>query len=97
MAHVYVEHQYQPQHQNFNRCTFDSRTKRSLNPCFGTRSSHASTKPSKPTISPLKIINMWAQRSRQRKQLALLEQHMLDDIGLSQEMVAKEIAKPFWR
>ena len=42
-------------------------------------------------------VAIWVQRSRQRKHLARLDQHLLDDIGLTQEMVVKEIAKPFWR
>ncbi len=42
-------------------------------------------------------VDSWVQRARQRKQLAQLSQHLLDDIGLTEEMVAKEIAKPFWK
>ena len=42
-------------------------------------------------------VDIWVQRARQRKQLAQLSQHLLDDIGLTEEMVAKEIAKPFWK
>ncbi|MCK5918035.1 MAG: DUF1127 domain-containing protein [Cocleimonas sp.] len=42
-------------------------------------------------------VDVWIQRSRQRKQLAQLSQHLLNDIGLTEEMVAKEIAKPFWK
>jgi uncharacterized protein YjiS (DUF1127 family) len=47
-----------------------------------------------------KIFNtvaLWMQRSKQRKNLAQLDKHLLDDIGLTEDMVAKEIAKPFWR
>ncbi len=43
------------------------------------------------------LVNIWRQRSRQRKQLARLDQHLLKDIGLTKEMAAKEIAKPFWK
>ncbi len=42
-------------------------------------------------------VNIWMQRSRQRRDLAQLDQHLLDDLGLTKEMVAKEIAKPFWK
>ncbi len=42
-------------------------------------------------------LNLWMQRSRQRRDLAELDQHLLDDLGLTKEMVAKEMAKPFWR
>ncbi len=42
-------------------------------------------------------VNIWMQRSRQRRDLAQLDPHLLDDLGLTKEMVAKEMAKPFWR
>ena len=42
-------------------------------------------------------LGVWVQRSRQRKHLAQLDQHLLDDIGLTEEMAAKEVAKPFWK
>ena len=42
-------------------------------------------------------LSLWAQRSRQRKQLAQLDKHLLKDIGLTEKMVAKEVAKPFWK
>ena len=45
----------------------------------------------------LKTVDSWVQRAYQRKQLAQLESHLLKDIGLTEEMVAKEVAKPFWR
>jgi uncharacterized protein YjiS (DUF1127 family) len=45
----------------------------------------------------LHIVNAWIQRSRQRKQLAQLDKHLLDDLGLTKEMVKNEISKPFWK
>ena len=42
-------------------------------------------------------LGIWMQRSQQRKHLAQLDKHLLDDIGLTDEMVAKEVAKPFWK
>ncbi len=39
----------------------------------------------------------WKAVSRQRKQLAKLDDHLLADIGLSREQVEIEIAKPFWK
>ena len=45
----------------------------------------------------LKTVDIWLQRSRQRRQLSQLDRHLLKDIGLTEEMVAKEIAKPFWK
>ena len=45
----------------------------------------------------LETLNVWVQRSHQRKQLAKLDQRLLEDVGLNYEMVKKEIAKPFWK
>ena len=39
----------------------------------------------------------WAERARQRRQLAELNDYMLRDIGLTRSDVAEEIRKPFWR
>lgn len=45
----------------------------------------------------VKTVGLWAQRSRQRKQLSQLESHLLEDLGLTREMVKKEVSKPFWK
>lgn len=45
----------------------------------------------------VEIVGGWRQRSRQRKQLAQLDKHLLDDLGLTEEMVKNEVAKPFWK
>ncbi|HSA82406.1 MAG TPA: DUF1127 domain-containing protein [Geminicoccaceae bacterium] len=39
----------------------------------------------------------WAERARQRRQLAELNDYMLHDIGLTRADVAGETGKPFWR
>jgi uncharacterized protein YjiS (DUF1127 family) len=39
----------------------------------------------------------WAERSRQRRQLATFDDHMLRDIGVSRADVMAETGKPFWR
>jgi uncharacterized protein YjiS (DUF1127 family) len=39
----------------------------------------------------------WFERTRQRRQLQQLGDHMLKDIGLSRADVEAEISKPFWR
>ena len=39
----------------------------------------------------------WAERARQRRQLAELDDYMLRDIGLTRADVAGETCKPFWR
>jgi len=42
-------------------------------------------------------IESWAERSRQRAELANLDARTLHDIGLSRSDIAVEINKPFWR
>lgn len=39
----------------------------------------------------------WHSRSRSRRALARLDDHMLRDIGLSEQSRAHEADKPFWR
>ncbi len=39
----------------------------------------------------------WANRSRQRKQLAYLDARLLADVGITAEQVRVEVAKPFWK
>jgi uncharacterized protein YjiS (DUF1127 family) len=45
----------------------------------------------------LRIIGRWVERSRQRRALAELEDHFLDDIGVTKSEAAREITRPFWR
>lgn len=45
----------------------------------------------------LVTVKMWKARSRQRRQLGLLDDRLLKDIGLTRDDVKQEIAKPFWR
>jgi uncharacterized protein YjiS (DUF1127 family) len=40
---------------------------------------------------------VWLERSRQRRALAQLSDHMLRDIGLTRADAWAEAAKPFWR
>lgn len=42
-------------------------------------------------------VSTWSQRSRQRRQLASLDAHLLSDIGVSYEDIWLEVNKPFWR
>lgn len=39
----------------------------------------------------------WAERRRQRRHLAALDERMLHDIGVSAADVEHEVTKPFWR
>jgi uncharacterized protein YjiS (DUF1127 family) len=43
------------------------------------------------------VLGEWRQRSRERAQLALLDERMLRDIGVSRGEVLREVNKPFWR
>ena len=45
----------------------------------------------------IKKIEFWMERSKQRKELAALDDRMLEDIGYTQSEVQKEISKPFWK
>jgi uncharacterized protein YjiS (DUF1127 family) len=38
----------------------------------------------------------WEERRRSRQQLRDLDQHMLDDIGLTRHQADREAARPFW-
>ena len=42
-------------------------------------------------------LERWRQRQEQRKSLAMLNDHLLRDIGLTSEDVREEMKKPFWR
>jgi uncharacterized protein YjiS (DUF1127 family) len=39
---------------------------------------------------------IWQERSRERRRLASLDDHMLRDIGINRSDVYREIRKPFW-
>ncbi len=39
----------------------------------------------------------WIERSRQRQALAVLERHLLEDIGVTPEDARREAEKPFWQ
>jgi uncharacterized protein YjiS (DUF1127 family) len=39
----------------------------------------------------------WIARSGQRHDLANLDHHLLEDIGVTSQDAAREAAKPFWR
>jgi uncharacterized protein YjiS (DUF1127 family) len=48
-------------------------------------------------LSFIGVLREWRQRSRDRAQLALLDERMLRDIGVSRGDLLVEINKPFWR
>lgn len=45
----------------------------------------------------LQVIGAWTERSRQRRDLAKLDDRGLADVGITRPEAAREIAKPFWR
>ena len=48
----------------------------------------------------LRRFGTWIERSRQRRaieELARLNNHYLEDIGVSKDEALREAAKPFWR
>ncbi len=48
----------------------------------------------RPSVASL--LAFWIARQRQRRQLARLEGHLLDDIGLDAPAARREAAKPAW-
>ncbi|MCZ6882069.1 MAG: DUF1127 domain-containing protein [Gammaproteobacteria bacterium] len=42
-------------------------------------------------------LSTWASRSEDRRQLGLMSDHLLNDIGLSRAAVAVEVNKYFWQ
>ena len=44
----------------------------------------------------LRVFWRWHERSRQRHQLAALDDHMLRDIGLTRGQATQEAARPYW-
>ena len=43
------------------------------------------------------VFTTWIRRSNERRALAMMNQHMLDDIGLTRHDIDKEVAKYFWQ
>ncbi|MDH3386788.1 MAG: DUF1127 domain-containing protein [Gammaproteobacteria bacterium] len=43
------------------------------------------------------IVRVWARRSHDRRMLAIMNAHLLDDIGLAPMDVERETAKFFWQ
>ncbi len=43
------------------------------------------------------VVRTWIRRSNDRRQLAMMNDRMLNDIGLSSHQVRDEVAKYFWQ
>ncbi len=48
-------------------------------------------------IAALQTVEVWYERSRQRRRLAQLDDHLLNDIGIDRLAAMEEISKPFWQ
>jgi uncharacterized protein YjiS (DUF1127 family) len=42
-------------------------------------------------------IRLWRNRSRVRRQLAVMSERELQDMGTCRSLISDEIGKPFWR
>jgi len=51
---------------------------------------------SKLLVNASKTVYQWIERDRSRRQLAQLDDRMLQDIGLNRSDIELEIEKPFW-
>ena len=48
-------------------------------------------------VAVLDLALAWQDRARARHYLAMIDDHMLRDIGISRADVQRECNKPFWR
>jgi uncharacterized protein YjiS (DUF1127 family) len=47
-------------------------------------------------LSVIRLMGIWRQRARMRRQLSQLDDRQLRDIGISPIDIEREIIKPFW-
>jgi uncharacterized protein YjiS (DUF1127 family) len=47
-------------------------------------------------VSPFARLRTWFKRSRERRDLADLSDTQLRDVGLSRDVIRREVEKPFW-
>ena len=45
----------------------------------------------------LHVLYVWQDRAEQRRRLAVMDDRMLDDIGVNRGEAMREARKPFWR
>jgi uncharacterized protein YjiS (DUF1127 family) len=48
-------------------------------------------------FAALQTVEVWYERSRQRRRLAQLDEHLLRDIGIDRLAAMEEVSKPFWQ
>jgi uncharacterized protein YjiS (DUF1127 family) len=56
-----------------------------------------SVDPARFFLASLQSLQLWYERSRQRRRLAQLDGRLLQDIGIDRVAAMKEASKPFWR
>jgi len=56
-----------------------------------------SVDPARFFLASLQSLQLWYERSRQRRRLAQLDGRLLRDIGIDRVAAVKEASKPFWR
>jgi uncharacterized protein YjiS (DUF1127 family) len=42
------------------------------------------------------VLTEWQRRDEQRRHLAAMDARLMADAGITEEMVAREVSKPFW-
>jgi uncharacterized protein YjiS (DUF1127 family) len=60
----------------------------------------AATRPPRRNTALRRVIGLlrrWRERAHSRPQLCELDDHILQDIGLTREALLRETARPFWR
>lgn len=57
----------------------------------------AIARPSDMVSRMLSTLDLWYQRARQRRQLGLLDDRQLRDIGIDRAEARVEAGKPFWQ
>ena len=62
----------------------------------GRNSIYSRQRPAFDPISIVRLMGLWRQRARERRQLAQLDDRQLRDIGVSPIDIEREIIKPFW-
>jgi uncharacterized protein YjiS (DUF1127 family) len=69
------------------------------NACFDHKVEHHSlaARLSNLLVRVFDVFNKGIERQRTRHHLAMLDDHMLHDIGLSRAEIEQELDKPFWR
>lgn len=66
-------------------------------PSSNTPAPRNARRPVHPLVAAYLLVSTWIGRVRQRNALAELDDHMLQDIGITRYDAARECGKPFWR